>query len=256
MESTHTRPERRAQPDRPASRARNGTAADGATAVRPVQLLEALPELGERLAPADVALATRYLVAPGLALAKGRWTPPERADDGVAVVVVRGFVVRDCWDFGRAGAQLFGPEDVFDARLLRAPTSAWRVVAPAEIAVVDERLLDVARRWPGVLTALTRKLLDGQNEQHMVAAVATLPHVEERVLALLGHLSTRWGHVTPRGVSLALPLTHELLGRIVGARRPTVSLALTALRADGRLADLPDGRWLLPNAAADPGQAA
>ena len=36
------------------------------------------------------------------------------------------------------------------------------------------------------------------------------------------------------GIVLSLPLTQEQLGRLVGARRPTVSLALRSLRREAR----------------------
>ena len=47
------------------------------------------------------------------------------------------------------------------------------------------------------------------------------------------HLAGRWGHVEPGGIRLALPLTHRLLGRLVGAERPSVSHALTRLSQAG-----------------------
>ena len=97
-----------------------------------------------------------------------------------------------------------------------------------------------------MLPALTRRLFDGYHESHSLAEIRTLPRVHERVLALLSHLATRWGRVTPDGVALLLPVTHEVLGRLVGAQRPTVSLALTELRNDGLVVRLPGGRWLLP----------
>jgi CRP/FNR family transcriptional regulator, cyclic AMP receptor protein len=68
----------------------------------------------------------------------------------------------------------------------------------------------------------------------------------QRILALLCHLALRWAHVTPDGVTLHLPLTHEMLGRLIGARRPTVSLALLALTDRGLVARRDEGIWLLP----------
>jgi CRP-like cAMP-binding protein len=44
---------------------------------------------------------------------------------------------------------------------------------------------------------------------------------------------------------LDLPLTHELIGRMVGARRPTVSLALAELAQAGTLVRRLDGAWVL-----------
>jgi hypothetical protein len=57
--------------------------------------------------------------------------------------------------------------------------------------------------------------------------------------------STGVGRVSGDGVILPLALTHRMLGQIVGARRPTVSSALSELAARGELARRPDGSWLL-----------
>jgi CRP-like cAMP-binding protein len=54
-----------------------------------------------------------------------------------------------------------------------------------------------------------------------------------RLTLLLWHLAGRWGRVEPGGIRLALPLTHRLLGRLVGAERPSVSHALTRLAHSG-----------------------
>jgi hypothetical protein len=74
--------------------------------------------------------------------------------------------------------------------------------------------------------------------------ICQLPRVDERVLAMLWLLSETWGHVTPSGVRLPLVLTHETLGALVGARRPTVTLALRKLVEDGALVHQ-DAGWLL-----------
>jgi CRP/FNR family transcriptional regulator, cyclic AMP receptor protein len=51
--------------------------------------------------------------------------------------------------------------------------------------------------------------------------------------------------VTADGVVLRLRLTHELLGQLVGAKRPTVSLALKELEARGSIHRPAEGGWLL-----------
>ena len=54
-----------------------------------------------------------------------------------------------------------------------------------------------------------------------------------------------------RSGSWWLPLTHEALGRLIGARRPTVTLALKVLDGQDRLERLPDGAWLLRDVGDD-----
>jgi len=54
--------------------------------------------------------------------------------------------------------------------------------------------------------------------------------------------------VTRDGVVVPLPLTHELIGQVVGARRPAVTTALGHLHAHGLVARRADGGWLLRGA--------
>jgi hypothetical protein len=53
--------------------------------------------------------------------------------------------------------------------------------------------------------------------------------VDVRVLAYLWHLADRFGVVQPGAVKLDVPLTHAVLARLIGARRPTVTTALQRL---------------------------
>jgi hypothetical protein len=79
-----------------------------------------------------------------------------------------------------------------------------------------------------------------------------LPRVEQRVLGLFWHLAERWGKVRPEGVVVELALTHELIGQLIGAQRPTISLALGALADDGLLQRRnPHGGWLIGHASRD-----
>ena len=76
-------------------------------------------------------------------------------------------------------------------------------------------------------------------------AVLSLPHVTTRVELLLWHFADRWGKATREGVVLPLPITHDTLSEIVGARRPSVTTALSQLRDEGRIERRPDGCWVL-----------
>ena len=52
--------------------------------------------------------------------------------------------------------------------------------------------------------------------------------------------------MTPEGVHVPLTLSHRMLGQLVGARRPTVSAAVSTLADTGELTRRADGSWLLP----------
>jgi hypothetical protein len=66
-------------------------------------------------------------------------------------------------------------------------------------------------------------------------AICQLPRVTDRLLATMWMLAETWGRVTPAGVTLPLALTHGAFGALVGARRPTVSLAMAELAERGAI---------------------
>lgn len=70
------------------------------------------------------------------------------------------------------------------------------------------------------------------------------PVPEVRLHVLMWHLAERMGRVRPDGVHLALPITHETLGHLVAARRPSVSAALGQLSQRG-LRDRNGDGWVL-----------
>jgi hypothetical protein len=51
--------------------------------------------------------------------------------------------------------------------------------------------------------------------------------------------------MTGAGITIPMALTHEALGRLIGARRPTITLALKSLAAEDRLTRQKDGTWLV-----------
>jgi CRP-like cAMP-binding protein len=208
-------------------------------------LLDAEPGLAVGLTTAKHEALSR-LVVPALRVPAGHWRPPERLDARIGAVVVGGMFLRAGHAFGRADLQLFGPGDILNDDALAEPGTTWRALEPAHVAVLGERFIVAARRWPELISGFARMLFDAQREQHMRAAICAMPRVEERILALFGRLASRWGRVTPHGITLSLPITHEVLGALIGARRPTVSLALTTLREQQLVTRSSQGLWLLP----------
>jgi CRP-like cAMP-binding protein len=88
-----------------------------------------------------------------------------------------------------------------------------------------------------------RDLLDGLTE--LANSWYRRNSVDRRALALFWHLAERWGQITAAGVELPLRLPHRIIAQMVGARRPTISSALTTLAADGKVTRRPDGGWIL-----------
>src|SRR5205085_7055550 len=89
------------------------------------------------------------------------------------------------------------------------------------------------RFWPQIGLALLRRAGRRAINLDVQRAIAAQPRLEVRLALLLWHLAGRWGKVEPGGVRLPLPLTHQLLGQLVGAERPSVSHALARLAQNG-----------------------
>ena len=142
---------------------------------------------------------------------------------------------------GRHAAELLGPGD-----LLRPwqhdPTLAtlqlewtWRVVEPTRFAVLDADWSARAAAWPQLGAELTGRALARALRLVITMAIAQQPRLDVRLWMLFWELADRYGKVKPDGVHIELPLTHELLSHLAGARRPSVSASLTRLAASGRL---------------------
>jgi CRP-like cAMP-binding protein len=100
---------------------------------------------------------------------------------------------------------------------------------PAELIVLSEPFIHAAARWPSLLTNLHRRLETQRQRLAIQGLAAHLPRAEDRLLLTLWILAHRCGRVTPEGTVLPLSLSHEVLGRLAAARRPTITLALRKL---------------------------
>jgi CRP/FNR family transcriptional regulator, cyclic AMP receptor protein len=232
-----------------------------------VRLLDVEPELAARLREDDRAEARQRLEVASLTVSQGTWMLPggsegegegERQGDGeglprhprvLGVMVVDGLLLQEVSLGGRRSLQLLGRGDV----LLRGayPSQALdvtvRCTAATEVtvAVLDDRLLAPLRLWPGLALGLMDRVALQLTRLAVQSAITGLPRVEDRLEATFWDLADRWGRMTPSGIHLPLQLTHDVLARLVGARRPTVSLAVRDLTERDVIARRPDGSWLL-----------
>lgn len=218
-------------------------------------VLDADPELGERLPAEDLEVARRVLLARVLVLPPGGWVPgkswePDGGRPAVGLLVVDGALLREVRVAGRPSTELLGAGDLLrpwdqDADLGTVPVDArWRVLARAHVAVLDHRFAAAAGRWPELLDALASRYMRRSRWLAFQLAVKQITRVEGRVLLLLWGLAERWGVVTPQGVHVRVRLTHEVLGRLVGARRPSVTTAVGALAEEGLVERVSDGYLL------------
>jgi hypothetical protein len=218
-----------------------------------IALLDIEPELGEGLNPQEREVAGRVLAVPVRPLAPGPWDPTEGMRGVFPVVglmVVDGILTRDIAFAGRTTTELLGAGDLLrpwddDAPFNALPLKAtWHVHEPARLAVLDTRVAMAAGRWPPIATALGARHVRRTRSLALHRAVAQLPRVEDRLLVALWALAERWGRVGPRGVRVPLNLPHRTLATLVGARRPSVTTALTGLSRAGLVERTSDG-WLL-----------
>jgi len=224
---------------------------------RTIRLLEHDPELARSLRPERREEATRTAATHVVTLDKGTWETPELLRSGrgptYGLLVLDGLLTRTVLLRGIAAAQLLGRGDLIptehEPRHGLVPTETrWTVLEPTEVAVLDEYFLMTVRRWPEVVAALFERIAEQATRLDTQRALCHLPRVEDRLHALLWFLAEHWGRVTPQGILVPLDLTHELLGQLAGAKRPTVTLALKALDEAGAVHRRDDGAWLLERA--------
>lgn len=191
--------------------------------------------------------------------------------DGLAVaaplgmLVLDGFLVREMTTSYGVSADLLGPEDLVRAAELERPAAplrfsvSWTAVTPLRLALLDHDFMRRGTRWPEIAGTLTERAARPGNRLVYGRAIATLPSVEMRLLASMWDWASHWGFVASSGMRLSLPLSQARIGRLIGARRPTVTAALGRLREQRLVEQLGAGEWLLlqptgTRAEADPAE--
>lgn len=219
-----------------------------------VRVLEEDPELAAGLDPTSVQLATRHAIAAVEIVQPGKWEPSFPADGGagtLGLLVLDGLLMRDVTFAQAACTELLGRGDLLrpwdwerDVVTIK-PTVTWTALQPVRLAVLDRRIAAVMGRWPELVSAVVARAVRRSFELATSQATSHLTRVDARLELLFWGLADRWGRVGPDGVVLELPLTHQVLGRLVGAQRPSVTTALSDLARRGLIERRDDGAWLL-----------
>ena len=168
--------------------------------------------------------------------APGITTTHEYTEDGRFIATLE--VTDNAAQFGNGSAATV---DVF-VKKPPVPLSDKRLLVAAG---EDVRFVARSARFPEMTGEMISRALDRSRLLARMLAVAQLPRVDTRLLIAMWHLSERWGTVRPEGRVLPGFLSHELLGWIVGARRPSVTTALGELSRRGLVRRQDDGTWLL-----------
>jgi CRP/FNR family cyclic AMP-dependent transcriptional regulator len=224
---------------------------------RQIALLEADPDLGRLLDGEQLEEARRRLVVRQHLVEPGPWDGERLRDAGpenVGLFVIDGLMTRELALADNVSAELLGPGDLVRPWQAYGPERLvpfgvrWSVLQPTWLAVLDRRFAAALVQYPEVNAMFIDRLTDRTRRVSVMQAISQLNGVDRRLLTLFWHLAERWGRVTPEGVVVAMEVPHRVVAQLVGARRPTVSTALSQLATRGELVRRPDGTWLLTGA--------
>lgn len=217
-------------------------------------LLALDPDLGQMLPEDRLEPAMR-----GLTVSLRRFSPADRALDGLeqtapshlGLLVVEGVLARDVTVAGSVATELVGAGDIIRPWTLEEPVGIlesevrWSALSEVTVALLDRRAAHELCGYPEVYAAIVDRLSQRAARLATAQAIAQMTRVDRRLLALFRHLGERWGRMSGEGVQVPLRLSHRQLGQLVGARRPTISVALAELARSGEVVRRADSTWLV-----------
>jgi CRP/FNR family cyclic AMP-dependent transcriptional regulator len=220
-------------------------------------LLEADPDLGRYLPRDSVRAPQAGLQADVLELQPGAWAPPLTAPEPghLGYLILSGLLVRRLAVERAHSGELLATGDLIRP-WLEDPISFceadWRVMEPTNLAILSRSVALRLCSRPELNAALLDKQMERTRSLAINAATENIRGLDRRLLILFWHLAERWGKREKGRVVVPLRLTHETLSLLVGARRPSVTKALSDLSAEGSLRRGEDGVWVLAGAPPQP----
>src|SRR3954468_21840554 len=213
-------------------------------------VLQADPALAGGLSAAAAEHAVPLALARSEWLALGAWAPVVDVDEQpghLGLLVLEGMVARHARLLDRTATELLGEGDLLrpwqpdDSAPFTVVESGWEILMPTHIAVLDRGFTAIAGRWPEIVAALTGRATRRSRGLALSMAIAQIPNVHARLLAVLWHIALRWGTAEADGLAVPVRLPHDLLGRLVSARRQTTTTALGQLVERGLVSRTPEG---------------
>jgi len=218
-----------------------------------VRLLDVDRSLASALSEEELEVARRYAVADVIELPRGIHDPSRFAGDGLlGLLVLDGLLIRQVAVADRRCGELVGPGSVlrpWDDSGQAAPLPSdvsWRVIREARLAQLDRRFLATIVHWPALIEAFVSRATERSHALAFNVAIHCLRHVHVRLLAMFWHLADRFGRVTPEGTHVPFPLSHSDLAELIGAQRPSVTVALKRLASAGLVQRNPQDQTWLP----------
>ncbi len=214
-----------------------------------VRLLDVDPDLGAALTPEAFRVARHDLVVGTQCIAGPDWRPDctPREPGHLGLLMTSGMMVREMRIGRGRGVELLTAGDLLRPSQEDSAsfvTARWRILERIDLAELDHRLATSLGRFPALVDALLGRVMQRSRSQAAYAAIESVRGLDEKLLTLFWHLAERHGTRTEQGVSIPLPLTHQILADLVGARRPSVSLTLKRLSGDALVVRTTNG-WLL-----------
>ena len=135
---------------------------------RPCHVLGEDPDLAEAVPPATRERAVRECLARVISMSPGRWQGAESAvpNEGIGLLVLSGLLIRRVAIDARFGAELLGEGDLLrpwqgEGEPSTLPvTTAWRILEPTRMAVLDEAFVRRLLHYPPVLGRLVGRALE------------------------------------------------------------------------------------------------
>lgn len=162
----------------------------------------------------------------------------EAVGGGPGLVILDGLLALQTQAAGRTATELLGGGDLLIPQIETGDNfpnrvDSWRILRPTRFAFLDEEAAARMQAFPQILYALLRRSARRITDINTLRSITSQPRLEVRLVLLLWHFATRWGRSESSGIRISLPLTHQLLGQLVSAERPSISHALRRLSQTG-----------------------
>jgi hypothetical protein len=209
-----------------------------------VRLFDRDPGLLADMDDATARFLHEHQSVPSVRLGPGPWHPPTHrasARQWLGLIVLEGFLVRPLTAGHRRIGDLAGPGDLLrpwdrlDWEGLVQTPSAYTVLSPVTLAVLDQRFSAVAGRFPQLMGALLSRSHRRSWQLAAAVAIGDAGTTEDKVRSLLTYAADRWGRSEDGGRLLPGQLTPRALAWALDAGEPTVRAALDRLSAAGAL---------------------
>jgi hypothetical protein len=215
-------------------------------------VLKEEPDLANGLSPADRRAAVAAFRARVITVSRPRWEPPEfDPTTTYGLMVLEGLLGRRVRIGPAVGTELLSCGDIlrpWDEPTLWGmipPELDWRVFRTTRLAILDERITTLIGRRPQLVVNFSGRFLRRARSVAYIMAISHHSRVEDKLLATLWHLASSFGRVTSEGVVIPFRLTHEVLGEILGAQRPSVTTAMRRLQDTAQVKRAPEGGYVL-----------